>query len=157
MGKKAGQKRKKAEKAKTQLGTSLKKVKKGKRIAPKGSNETKVNLQVKSLDLPTQHHEPTIVSSAPSSSTGAVTTVHLRSLKDLLPKLHHSSYSHRVDGVKGLINWVERDPEESQRHFSQILGKIAPLLYDPESSVRSQVTKFLEYALILVSLTFTFA
>ena len=152
MARKAGQKRKKAEKAKTQLKTSMKASKqtlkkKGKKL-PKGLNESKVNVTFKSLHLQEQHHEMEEVSLVKPVTKDEIFTIskedkeqavkRLKGLKELLGKLNNPTLSVRLDGLKGLKDWLKFKPESLEDEASAVVSKVAALAYDVEPRVRNE-------------------
>ena len=96
MVKKAGQKRKKEEKAKTQLKRS--KTSPGHHL-PKGTNVTRAEVKVGKIVIPKQVGA---ASSAGEGKRSAPVTRRKLTLQDLVAKLGHFSQSVRLDSLEGL-------------------------------------------------------
>ncbi|XP_040571206.1 uncharacterized protein [Lepeophtheirus salmonis] len=138
MVKKAGTKRKKAERAKTQLKNSqktpLSKNKKQSFKLPKGLNELDTRVNAKSLVLPSQlQNEDT---SGPSTSRNLP-------LKHYLIKLKHYSRSTRLDGLKGIKEILSNYPESIIENLSVLMYKVCPLLSDTEENVGKETSRLL--------------
>lgn len=137
MAKKSGQKRKKEEKAKTQL----KKPKTGPgNHLPKGTNVTKTEFKVGKIVIPKQLEK--------TSDTGPVTKKKL-GLKELLAKLNHFSQSVRTEGLEGMKELVtgELGGNLVDDHFPLLVTKLAPLTSDREAKVRKSAFAILQAVL----------
>jgi len=123
----SGRKRKREEKAKTQLKKS--KTAPGKHL-PKGTNETKVQFKTAKIVIPGHGGEA-------SKTSGPVTNKKL-GLKDVLTKLSHFSVSVRVDGLEGLKELALGSSASSLivPNLSSILTRLVPLTQDLERKLR---------------------
>jgi len=134
MVKKAGQKRKKEEKSKTQL----KRPKTGPGVhLPKGTNVTKTEFKVGKIVIPKQLDQTT--------ETGPLTKRKL-GLKDLLGKLTHYSQSVRQESLEGLKELVtgQYGGNLVQENLSLMVNRLAPLTSDRERKVRRTAFSILQ-------------
>jgi len=131
---KSGKKRKRQDKAKTQL--KKPKTAPGKHL-PKGTNVTKTEFRVKQIVIPSQLKR--------SDQSGPLTKKKL-GLKDVLSKLAHFSQAVRADGLDGLRELVTGDGGGSlvSDNLSTIVEKVAPLTQDREAKLRSAAASVLE-------------
>lgn len=141
MVKKAGQKRKKAEKAKTQLKTSGKPQKKGRKIRGKGANETKFDVKTRVITLQkTQEAVP----STTSTLETPVFTGKLPSLKENTHRLTNTNATVRLEAIRALIQLMRRRHElPALLEITSFLPKILPILSDSDRDVRTEVGKLL--------------
>ena len=146
---KAGQKRKRAEKAKTGLKTSLKATKKPKkkkdgiRVA-KGLNETKVDVSglIRTLAVRGQDQAEDKSVYVDVAGGGGDHKKRLRDVGELVIKLGHHAYSQRVEGLTGLQDWMKYGGGISDL-LSKVVVKSLSLIVDVDSSVRRECAKFL--------------
>ena len=141
---KTGRKRKKAEKAKTGLKTSLK----GQKTKPvklgKGHNEVKLDTKIKTLILPgsklTEAEKAKEIQELKQAKEEGAKR--LKPIKDLLAKLSHHANAYRQDGVKGLKDWVKFRPRELETQLAVVLQRSMVLLCDQEKTVRKDFCDF---------------
>eukprot|EP00095_Tigriopus_kingsejongensis_P001965 maker-scaffold886_size84816-snap-gene-0.25 protein:Tk01965 transcript:maker-scaffold886_size84816-snap-gene-0.25-mRNA-1 annotation:"testis-expressed sequence 10-like protein" len=140
---KAGQKRKKAEKAKTKLKTSTKAQKKGKKIRPKGGNETRFDVKTKVIALSKSEtvHEPATPSPNQGENWGKTTNI-----TDITHKFRHNNASMRLEAVRALSQMVKRRQEWIEHiEITSLLPRILPLLTDmADREIRLEATKLLQ-------------
>jgi len=130
----SGRKRKKEEKAKTQL--KKPKTAPGKHL-PKGTNETKTQFKVAKIVVPGQKGE----ASSQGSAGGPVTNKKL-TLKDVLGKISHFSNAVRTDGLEGLKELLTGPSAGAlvSSNLSSILGALMPVVQDRERKMRKLAT-----------------
>jgi len=130
----SGRKRKKEEKAKTQL--KKPKTAPGKHL-PKGTNETKTQFKVAKIVVPGQKGEAT----SQGSAGGPVTNKKL-TLKDVLGKISHFSNAVRTDGLEGLKELLTGPSAGTlvSSNLSSILGALMPVVQDRERKMRKLAT-----------------
>jgi len=123
----SGRKRKREEKAKTQL--KKPKTAPGKHL-PKGTNETKTQFKTAKIIVPGQATEA-------QRTSGPVTNKKLN-LKDVLAKLSHFSLAVRTDGLEGLKELVTGSSAASliTGNLASILTSLVPLTGDRERKLR---------------------
>lgn len=130
----------KSEKAKVKLRLKGEKTK----FLPKGANVTDTTFKVKPIVVPEQ-----------LKAKGDSEPLSKRKLnvKDLLLRLKHHSVSARKESCVELRQIVAAFPEEIiQKHISQLLHEVCPLVLDRESVVRKEAVKLLDCILENVSL-----
>jgi len=144
MAKKAGSKRKREEKTKTQLKRS--KTAPGVHL-PKGTNVTKTEFKVGKIVIPKQLAAPTDASSA-AVEVGPLTKKKL-GLRELLSKLGHFSQSVRFDSLEGLRELIVGPQGGSLvvEHLALLVGRLAPLTSDREGRVRRAAFAILQAVL----------
>jgi len=132
----SGRKRKKEEKAKTQL--KKPKTAPGKHL-PKGTNETRTQFKVAKIVVPGQKGESG--SQGAAGGVGPVTTKKL-TLKDVLGKISHFSNAVRTDGLEGLKELLlgTSAPSLVSANLSSILGALMPVVQDRERKMRKLAT-----------------
>ena len=130
----SGRKRKKEEKAKTQL--KKPKTAPGKHL-PKGTNETKTSFKVAKIVVPGQKGE----AGSQGSAGGPVTNKKL-TLKDVLGKISHFSNAVRTDGLEGLKELLTGASASAlvSSNLSSILGALMPVVQDRERKMRKLAT-----------------
>lgn len=134
---KSGQKRKRADKAKTKLKTSGKGVKKSIRL-PKGLNVTRTDFTTKTI---------TVNQLKKDLVQGDKVTKKKIGFKDLMSKLNNSSQSTRLDGLEGIVELVKAYPELADEHLSQLVQRIAPLTTDRDGKMRKVASGLLHFVL----------
>jgi len=144
MAKKAGSKRKREEKTKTQLKRS--KTAPGVHL-PKGTNVTKTEFKVGKIVIPKQLAAPTDASSA-AVEVGPLTKKKL-GLRELLSKLGHFSQSVRFDSLEGLRELIVGPQGGSLvvEHLALLVSRLAPLTSDREGRVRRAAFAILQAVL----------
>jgi len=135
-------KRKKEEKAKTQL--KKPKTAPGKHL-PKGTNVTKTEFRVAKIVIPGQLGNST-------QKSGPITTKKL-GLKDVLSKLSHFSLTVRTDGLEGLKELLSLDSCASMvnANLAFILTSLVPVTQDNERKLRRLAISLLPLILDPVS------
>ena len=130
-------KRKKEEKAKTQLKKS--KTAPGRHL-PKGTNVTKTEFKVTKIVIPGQRTE--------ADQSGPVTSKKL-GLKELLAKLSHFSQTVRADGLEGLKELFSSSSGAKlcTGQPAAILTSLVPLTQDRERKIRRQAVELLSLVL----------
>ena len=130
-------KRKKEEKAKTQLKKS--KTAPGRHL-PKGTNVTKTEFKVTKIVIPGQRGE--------ADQSGPVTSKKL-GLKELLAKLSHFSQTVRADGLEGLKELFSSSSGANlcTAQPAAILASLVPLTQDRERKIRRQAVELLSLVL----------
>jgi len=134
MAKKSGQKRKKEEKAKTQL----KKQKTGPgNFLPKGTNVTKTEFKVGKITIPKQLEKV--------ADEGPVTKKKL-GLKEVLIKLGHFSQSVRFESLEGVKELVSGESGGNlvDENLSMLVTRLAPLTSDRDGKVRKSAFAILQ-------------
>eukprot|EP00088_Acartia_fossae_P037010 TRINITY_DN381_c0_g1_i1.p1 TRINITY_DN381_c0_g1~~TRINITY_DN381_c0_g1_i1.p1 ORF type:complete len:578 (-),score=77.18 TRINITY_DN381_c0_g1_i1:130-1833(-) len=146
MVKKAGQKRKKEEKAKTQLKRS--KTSPGHHL-PKGTNVTRAEVKVGKIVIPKQVEAS---SSAGEGKRSAPVTRRKLTLQDLVNKLGHFSQSVKLDSLEGLKELLtgEFGGNLVADNLSLLITKIIPLCGDIEKKIRRTSLAILEAVLVQV-------
>lgn len=137
----SGKKRKKEEKAKTQL--KKPKTAPGKHL-PKGTNETRTSFKVAKIVVPGQQQGEQAAAAGPRTNKKL-------SLKDVLGKIGHFSLAVRMDGLEGLKELVggSAAAEVLLPNLPAVLGALMPLVQDRERKVRRLAAACLAPALAL--------
>ena len=148
---KAGAKRKKAEKAKVQFKTSLKGQKTKPVKLPKGQNETKINLQIKTLVVQGRKGIEAAEQEEEEKARLLEGAKRLRPIKDLLSKVQHHTQASRSEGLKGLKDWIKYRLDEFETTLALIINKVMGLLSDREKAIRKEFCEFFGYLLASVS------
>ena len=141
---KAGMKRKKEEKTKTQL--KRPKTAPGQHL-PKGANVTKTDFKVGKIVIPKQLEK--------GIETGPLTKRKL-GIRELLSKLTHYSQTVRFESLEGIKELVtgEQGGNLVQANLSLLVSKLAPLTSDREKRVRRTAFAILQAILAQVLLVF---
>jgi len=144
---KAGQKRKKADKAKTQLKSSMKaagKADRKKKVKgqsgirlPKGLNETKVEVQTKSI-APLGKSAPLQRTSAASIDVKVDSGKQkkYRPIQDVLKKMGHTNHFNRLEAVKAMRDILRERPEAAEGLRADVLRRLLSLAIDSDGDVR---------------------
>lgn len=129
----------KSEKAKVKLRLKGQKTK----FLPKGANVTDTTFKIKPIVLPEQLKVKS--DSEPLSKRKL-------NVKELLLRLKHHSVNARKDACIELRQIIAAFPDEIiQKHISQLLHEVCPLVLDRESVIRKEAIKLLDCILENVS------
>lgn len=137
----SGRKRKKEEKAKTQL--KKPKTAPGKHL-PKGTNETRTSFKVAKIVVPGQQQGEQVAAAGPRTNKKL-------GIKDVLGKISHFNLAVRTDGLEGLKELVggPAAAEVLLPNLPAVMGALMPLVQDRERKVRRLAASCLAPALAL--------
>lgn len=120
---KTGQKRKRAEKAKTKLKTSMKGQKKAVRLS-KGHNEVKFDLAVKTLHVKGWKEFSEGATAEERKRQMEEGERRLRPVKDLLTRVASHAVAGRQEGLRGLKDWVRFKLPELEAQLATVINKV---------------------------------